>query len=87
MSTQKALTPYEAEWVTVTEFIRRKHRMDVEKDALARPVAANTVNSKLNAGSIAFRQEGKRRFIDWNRYKDYPLRTYFQMPTQQQKIT
>lgn len=85
MNNVKTKAPYEPEWVTLTEYIRRKHQQDLLKDALARPVSSNTVRSKMKAGHIKFTEEGGRRFIDWKKYADFPLRTYFQMPTREIK--
>jgi hypothetical protein len=80
MSTENAIAP-PADWVTITEYIRRKHQADKEKDALATKVSFRTILSKIRSGAMKARQEDDRHFIDWEKYKDYPLRTYFQMPT------
>ena len=66
--------------ITAAEFIRRRHKQDLETDPLANKISAPTITKKIKQGHIKVIEVNGSKFIDWNVYKHLPFRQYFQMP-------
>ena len=79
--------PASADLVTVSEYVRRKHAMDLAIDPLATPISKPTVSKKIKEGYIQIVELNGNKFIDWNVYKNLPFRRYFQMPIKKEKKT
>lgn len=79
--------PASADLVTVSEYVRRKHAIDLAIDPLATPISKPTVSKKIKEGYIQIVELNGNKFIDWNVYKNLPFRRYFQMPIKKEKKT
>jgi len=79
--------PASADLVTVSEYVRRKHAIDLAIDPLATPISKPTISKKIKEGYIQIVEINGNKFIDWNVYKNLPFRRYFQMPIKREKKT
>jgi len=77
--------PDNAELVTVSEYVRRKHAADLIIDPTCSPISKSTINKKIAQGYIQVVEANGNKFIDWNVYKNLPFRRYFQMPIKREK--
>lgn len=74
-------TPEEgAEYVSVAQYIRKRHEADLKKDAQALPLYDSSVRKVMRRGSIIALKSDIHFFIDWNRYKDFMFMRYGQLP-------
>lgn len=70
----------EPDYISITEYIRRRHAKDLEKDPTAKPLWSNTVNAAIIRGDIEIHMQGRFKFIDWNKAKDVLFRRYGEIP-------
>lgn len=71
---------YTPEYITIADYIRRKHELMLKTDPLAKPVDRGAVMRAIDRGDIIPYRQGKFKFIDWKAAKDLIFRQYFQMP-------
>lgn len=69
-----------AEYVSMAEYIRRRHKADKEKDPLADVLYHTSIRNVMKRGDIVMLKQGIHFFIDWNKYKFYVFQRYKQMP-------
>lgn len=69
-----------ADYVTVTEYIRRHHKAALEKDPQAKPLYDTSLRKVMKRGEILVLKQGAHFFIDWNKYKGYVFVQYMQRP-------
>ncbi len=80
-------TEYTPEYVTIADFIRRKHELMLETDPLAKPIDRGAVMRAIDRGDIIPYKQGKFKFIDWKAAKNLIFRQYFQMPVPAARTT
>ena len=73
------------DYVSIAEYIRRRHKKDLEKDATASPLYHTALIKKIREGLIPIFVQGKSKFIDWNKSGDFLFKRNFQMPVKRTK--
>lgn len=64
-------TTYQPEYILISEYIKRKDEERKLADPLAPTLHRGTVQRAIDAGGIVPFIQGKKRLIDWKRYKGY----------------
>lgn len=67
-----------AEYIPISEYIRRRHKADLEKDSLANPLYDSSIRKVTKRGEIVLYKQGIHFFIDWNKYKNWVFLRYKQ---------
>lgn len=70
----------DAEYITIAEYIRRRHQADLKKDALAAPLYDSSIRKVTKRGEIVLYRQGSHFFINWNKYKNWVFLRYRQLP-------
>lgn len=73
------------DYVTIAEYIRRRHAADLLKDATASALYHTSLLQPIRKGYIHVYQEGNNKFINWNKYRTYLFRRNFQLPVPKTK--
>lgn len=73
------------EYITITEFIRRRHAADLEKDPLANPLYDSSIRKVTRRGDIVLMKQGIHFFIDWDMYKNWVFHRYKQGPKKREE--
>ncbi len=69
-----------AEYVSVSEYIRKRHQADLLNDPLAEPLYHTSLRRVIENGDMQILVQGGHRFVDWNKYKSFVFMRYKQMP-------
>ncbi len=80
MPKKKTKQEHIPEYLKISDYIRRKHELMLERDPLAKPVQRSSISRAIERKEIIPHTQGKFKFIDWNLYKDFIFRQYSQMP-------
>lgn len=77
MATNKK-TAVKPDYITISEYIRRKYILMEEADPQAKPVQRSAITRAIERGDIVQHMQGTMLFIDWNIYNDFIFRQYGQ---------
>jgi hypothetical protein len=69
-----------ADYITIADYIRRRHAADLEKDPLADPLYDSSLRKVIKRGEIVLFKQGIHFFIDWNKYRNWVFHRYKQGP-------
>lgn len=67
-------------YVSVSQYIRMQYEQELEKDPLAKPLSSYQVHARAKEGVIKFFEQGKNKFIDWNKYRNVVFKRNGQLP-------
>ncbi len=68
------------DYVSIAEYIRRRHKKDLEKNAAASPLYHSIILKKISEGLIPILVQGSSKFIDWNKSGEFLFKRNFQLP-------
>lgn len=69
-----------AEYIIMSEYIRRRHELDLQKDKLADRLYDTSIRNVIKRGDIVLYKQGSHYFIDWNKYKNWVFSRHKRMP-------
>lgn len=69
-----------AEYIIMSEYIRRRHEADLLKDKLADKLYDTSIRNVIKRGDIILYKQGTHFFIDWNKYKNWVFSRHKRMP-------
>lgn len=59
------------DYVSKSGYIRRRYKQDLETDENAYPLYIQNLTRAIDRGEIVVLVQGKRQFIDWNKYRHF----------------
>lgn len=67
--------PYEPEYISFSEYLRRKNDMRLKADPMASLLRVDTIAALVETGAIVpyIHPGTTRKLLDWKQYKNFPF--------------